>query len=107
MTNYIPHYTKKKTALERNEAKLRRLVARAAPASKVIAMAETVRESRIRVLRARRATFPPTDGPQTLRIEKINLQIQTLEETSAQQILAEFGYNDSDHEDLSQGHLVD
>jgi len=90
MSNYIPHYTKKKQVLERREASLRRLVEANVSISKLTEAAEHVRQSRIRVLRAERATIVP-EGDGTL-YDRIDARIQTLADTSVELILEEFGF---------------
>ncbi len=95
MTNYIPHYTKKKQILSRKEQALRRLVHSNAPDDKLVAAAEEVRDARVRVrvrvLRAQRATIVPKDDA-CKQYEKIDARIQTIAETSIAIILSEFGY---------------
>ena len=58
MTNYIAHYTKKQI-LARKEADLRRLIDSRADFTKPIEAAEDVRDARVRVVRAHRATIVP------------------------------------------------
>ncbi|MFT4556974.1 MAG: hypothetical protein ACI8P0_002577 [Planctomycetaceae bacterium] len=89
MSNYVPHYTKKKMILERKEANLRRLVEAKAPVGKLTEAAEHVRQSRVRVVRAERATIVPT-GDRTL-YDRIDARIQTLADTPVELILDEFG----------------
>ena len=91
MTNYIPHYTKKKQILGRKEDALRRLINSQSPDDKLIAAAEDVRDARIRVLRAQCATIVPKDDA-CKRYEKIDARIQIIAETSIAIILTEFGY---------------
>ena len=91
MTNYIPHYTKKKQILSCKEQALRRLVQSNAPNDKLVAAAREVRDARIRVLRAQRATIVPKDDAYK-QYEKIDARIQTIAETSITMILSEFGY---------------
>ena len=90
MTNYIPHYTKKKQGLERKELALTRLVETGAANEKLVAAAEDVREARVRVLRAQRATIVPKGDADTL-YKKIDSKIKAALRTSTAAILAEFG----------------
>ncbi len=90
MTNYIPHYTKKRQILRRKEEALRLLISENAPKSKTVAYSEEIRDARIRVLRAERATIPPTHARE--RYEEIDARIRVIEESPVAAILAEFGY---------------
>ena len=90
MTNYIPHYTKKKQILARKEEALRRLISSRASKDKLLAAAELVRDARIRALRAQRATLVPKDDAQEV-YDKIDAQIQRIENTPLDAILLEFG----------------
>lgn len=90
MTNYIPHYTKKKQSLSRKEDSLRRLISSDAPREKLLRAGVDVRDARISVLRAHRATIVPKDDAQ-VAYEKIDMRIRQLEETSTVAVLLEFG----------------
>ena len=90
MTSYIAHHTKKKQILGRKEAALRRLVDSAAPAHKLIAAGQDIRDARIRVLRVQRSFIVPKDDANVL-YAKIDSKIQAISETSVASILAEFG----------------
>ena len=90
MTNYIPHYTKKKQILARKELALERLIAGDAAPDKLVSATEDVRDARVRVLRAQRATIVPKDDAY-LQYEKIDARIQSILETPVTAILAEFG----------------
>ena len=90
MTSYIAHHTKKKQILARKEAALQRLVDSAAPAAKLIAAADDVRDARIRVLRVQRSIIVPKDDAHVL-YARIDRKIETISETPASTILAEFG----------------
>ncbi len=90
MTSYIAHHTKKKQILARKEAALQRLVASAAPAAKLVAAADDVRDARIRVLRVQRSIIVPKDDADVL-YAKIDRKIQAISDTSTASILAEFG----------------
>lgn len=86
MSNYIPHYTKKRQRQTKVENDLRRLIERGALLSKLIEAAEEVRSARIRSIYAKRqhcCIFGSAD-----RYDK---EIATIRSLSAAQILAEFG----------------
>jgi hypothetical protein len=91
MTDYIPHYTKKKQVLARKEDALSRLIRRNAPMSKVVAAAEGVRDARIRVVRAQRATIAPRDDAQE-QYDALDARIEAIANTPIAVLLAEFGY---------------
>ncbi len=95
MTNYIPHYTKKKQILARKEEALRRLISSRAPQDKLLGAAEVVRDARIRVLRAQRSTIVPKDDAQQA-YDRIDARIQRIENTPIDAILLEFGYQSSE-----------
>ena len=90
MTSYIAHHTKKKQILARKEAALQRLVDSNAPAAKLVAAADEVRDARIRVLRVQRSIIVPNDDADVL-YAKIDRKIQTISDTPTSSILAEFG----------------
>ena len=90
MTSYIAHHTKKKQILARKEAALQRFMAALAPASKLFAAAEQVRDARIRVLHVDRSIVVPKDDADIL-YARIDRKIEELANTPAQSILAEFG----------------
>jgi hypothetical protein len=48
MSNYIPHYTKKRQILHKKEEKLRRLISHGADKERLLKAAEEVRLARIR-----------------------------------------------------------
>ena len=100
MSNYVPHYTKKKLILEAKEAALERLIAAEAPLDMLITAAEMVRDARVRVLQARRATIVPKDDAH-LTYDRIDAQIQNALTSPVESMLAEFGYEDD--EDLNPG----
>ena len=102
MSNYVPHYTKKKWILDRKESALQRLVDADAPADKLIAAAEDVRDARIRVLRAQRATIVPKDDAQIL-YAKIDDRIQAVRDTPITSILSEFEGAVDDDADVNGG----
>lgn len=91
MSNYIPRYTKKKEILHGKEDALRRLLSANAPREKLIRAAGAVRDARIRVLRAQRATIVPR-GDGQLAYEKIDSRVRKLKEAPIVAILLEFGY---------------
>lgn len=93
VSNYVPHYTKKRQVLARKEQQLRRLIERGESTPKIIAAADEVREARIRALRAERATIAPAaDGGKLGRLARIDERIQTLIDTPVENLLAEFGF---------------
>lgn len=93
MSNCVPHYTKKRQALVRKEQRLRRLIGRQANAENILAAAGDVLESRIRVLKAERATIAPSaDGPGADRLVRIDEKIRVLAQTPIAEVLAEFGF---------------
>lgn len=93
MSNYIPNYRKKMRICGRREAVLRRLVdGGTAPREKIIAAALMVRDARIRVLRARRATIPPVNHT-SIEFYQIDRKIRRLELMTDREILEEFGYS--------------
>ncbi len=102
MTNYIPHYTKKKQILGRKESALKRLISSGAPSGKLIAAAEDVRDARIRVLRAQRATVVPKDDAHMI-YERIDRRIRSILEVPIESILAEFGCAVGDDPELDVG----
>lgn len=89
MSNYIPHYTKKKQILRRKEDFLRRLVSKNASQECILAAAEEVRDARIRVVRAQRATIPQT-GDGQVQNNKLDARIQGIAATPLETIVAEF-----------------
>lgn len=91
MTSYIAHHTKKKQILARKEAALRRLIAANAPAAKLVAAAESVREARVRVLNVHRSLIVP-DGDVVDLYTKIDSEIAKVSSTSLTTILAEYGH---------------
>ena len=91
MTSYIAHHTKKKQILARKEAALRRLIAANAPATKLVAAAERVREARIRVLNVQRSLIVP-DGDVVDLYAKIDSEIAKVSSISLTTILAEYGH---------------
>jgi len=93
--NYVAHYTKKKQVLERKELALKRLIDCRATPDKLMAAAADVRDSRARVLRARRATIVPKDDA-FVRYAKIDETIQAILAGSLLDILAEFGWEMAD-----------
>ena len=90
MANYLVHHTKKKQILARKEAALQRLIDGKATSGKLMAAAEDVRDARIRVLRVQRSIIVPKGDADT-QYAKIDAKIETLSNTSAATILAEFG----------------
>ncbi len=90
MSNYVPRYSKKRESLARKELDLRRLILRGGSEEKVIAGAEEVRASRIRALKAKRATIPPKGGPEAGRVAAIEAKIEALLAMPVAAILAEF-----------------
>lgn len=92
MANYLPHYTKKKQLLARKELELQRRISRSEPIERVLDAAQHVRDARIRVLQARRATIVPK-GDADAQYRKIDDQIEQLSRTSLDLILAEFEYS--------------
>jgi hypothetical protein len=62
MASYVPYYRKKLQALARKKLKLVRLLERQGTERQVARSAEAVRESQIRVLRAKRAQIPPCEA---------------------------------------------
>ena len=91
MTNYVPHYSKKKQILARKEEALRRLISTCATSEKLLRAAEMVRDARVRVLLAQRATIRPIDDAQKL-YDQIDDRILIIEATSLDSILSDFGY---------------
>ena len=90
MSNYVPHYTKKKRILERREDSLIRLIAAGASEEELQAAAEVVRDARVRVLEARRATIVPKDDAKKV-YDRIDARIRETENTPASVILLELG----------------
>ena len=88
--NSITHYTKKRQILARKELALRRLASRHAREEKILKAAQEVRDARVRVLRALRATIVPKDDAK-LHYRKIDQKIETIQRMSPVAILAEFG----------------
>ena len=101
MANYVPHHTKKKQILEWKERALVRLISNGAPADKLLAAAEDVRDGRVRVLRAQRATIAP-EGAARIRFDRIDEQIRQILDTPLASILAEFGRPIDDDNDAPQ-----
>lgn len=92
MTSYIAHYTKKKQILARKKSALQRFIDGYADVRRLIEAAEDVRDARVRVVRARRATIVPK-GDAEVQYQRLDERIQAIEETPADAILAEFGYS--------------
>jgi hypothetical protein len=102
MSNYVPHYTKKLQILARKEQHLRRLIGSGATPRRLIAAAEVVRASRVRALRAKRATIIPK-GDAVERFARIDAKIQGALGTPISAILVEFGYpSDGETEDVAE-----
>ncbi len=97
MTNYIPHYAKKKQILFRKEEVLRRLVSSGSAREWLRRVAEEVRDARIRVLRAQRSGHY-SKAVRKKSTKKIDSRIQKLEEMSADAILLEFGCTIDDNQ---------
>jgi hypothetical protein len=93
MSNYLPHYTKKRQTQSRKEETLRRLIKLGASEDKLIAAAEEVRAARIRTFRASLAKLPSGGRIVTVESAKIEFQIEVIMATSAHAILAEFYVN--------------
>jgi hypothetical protein len=91
MSNYVPHYTKKRAILKRKEDTLRRLINRGVNKQKLMRAAEEVRAARIRALQASLATLPPADRPDATASAWIAARIEALRATPTESILAEFG----------------
>jgi hypothetical protein len=91
MSNYVPHYTKKRAILKRKEDTLRRLINRGVSEQKLFRAAEEVRAARIRALQASLATLPPAAGPDATESARIAARIEALRVTPTETILAEFG----------------
>ena len=89
MTNYVPHYTKKKQILARKEDYLRLLLIQNASPEKIFAAAKDVRDARIRVLRAQRATIAPK-GDAQVQYGRLDARIQVIAAMSVGTILAEY-----------------
>ncbi len=89
MSNYIPHHTEKKQTLSRKEDFLRRLVIQNASQERILAAVEEVRDARIRVVRAQRATITPTADGQ-VKYDKLDARIQGIATTPLETIVAEF-----------------
>ncbi len=62
MANYVAHYRKKLYTLARKKLDLNRLLERHGTEQEVALAAESVRESQIRVLEAKRAQVPPCEA---------------------------------------------
>jgi hypothetical protein len=92
VTNYIPHYTKKRQILARRENALRRLISSGSPIKKLFDAAEAVRDARIRVLRAQRALIVPINDAQK-DFNIIDARIQEIKDAPIEAILLEFGYH--------------
>jgi hypothetical protein len=90
MSNYIPHYTKKREARRRREQALQRLVERGVGGAKLIQAAEEVRAARVRELLARLARIPPADGRKSASFRKITADIEALRVMRVEAILEEF-----------------
>jgi hypothetical protein len=61
MSNYIPHYTKKKQQLAHREEAMKRLLNSGASEGKLLLAAREIVDARVRVLRSQRATLPPSE----------------------------------------------
>lgn len=61
MSNYIPHYTKKKQQLAHREEAIKRLLKSGAAKEKLLSAAQEIVDARVRVLRSQRATLPPSE----------------------------------------------
>lgn len=88
--NSIVNNLKKKRALARNEAQLRRLIAKGARREKLLQVAEEVKQSRIRVLRMTQAVRPPTDVPQSEQLLKYQEKLQALLDLPVDELLKRF-----------------
>lgn len=91
MSNYIPHYTKKKQVLVRKELALQRSIDRNDSLQELLDAAEQVRDARVRVLQAQRSTIAPM-GDADSQYQKIDEQIERLACTKLDAILVEFGF---------------
>jgi hypothetical protein len=92
MSNYVPNYMKRRKALDKKEASLRRLVSQDAEKEKLVYAAEEVRLARTRVLFAgRHPRFRSRDEAKQWK-DKIDAKMSALQTVSAAAILVEFGY---------------
>lgn len=91
VSNYVPHYRKKIVALQRKEDLLRRLIDRQADFVLLVAQALEVRDARVRVLRARLATFSPGGDPSSKPYKTMAARITAAEQVDPRAILQEFG----------------
>lgn len=91
MSNYLPHDTKKREVLKREEATLRRLIDSGAKADRLIAQATVVRDARVRVLRAKRATVVPREQYRN-HYDRLSQEIEEQRSVMPESILAEFGF---------------
>lgn len=90
MTSYIAHYTKKLQVLSRKEDLLDRLIKRGAPPSKLLAVATSIIEARIRVQHAKRATLIPR-AEYLDQFAAIDARIAQIKAISPTNVLREFG----------------
>jgi hypothetical protein len=91
VSNYLPHYTKKRQSLQRKELALRRLIDRGADSIKLAFSALEVREARVQVLRARLATVPPRCDEYGELIAQLQAKIGA-ERVDPGDVLREFGW---------------
>ncbi|MGC3970248.1 MAG: hypothetical protein QM775_23835 [Pirellulales bacterium] len=92
--NYVPYYRKKIDLCREKEEALRRLIARDAAHDKLLRQAAEVRDARVRVLRARRATLVPWEKCQG-EYDKLSAQMAEARQVTPESVLAEFGVETS------------
>lgn len=91
MASYVAHHTKKLEMLEQKELKLKRLLKRGTSEEKLLEAALLVRDARVRVFKAKLATIPPKDDPQTARqLSSLRDKISRSSAISPDAVLAEF-----------------
>lgn len=92
MASYVPNYKKKQEALRHKEAALLRLIEQGAALEKLLLSAASIREARIRVLKAKQATIPCIGGPEEAEISRLEEKIKAIRGLSLDNILAEHGF---------------
>ena len=95
MSNYVPHFTKKRERLARLEQDLLRSIHSGTPHERLLVLADEVRHGKIRALRAEHAHLEETPGDHSDRFTMIHQKVAALETASPETILAEYLANHS------------
>ncbi len=90
MTNYIPHYRKKKDALEKKENELIKNIHNHVGLDKLSELAENVRAAKIRVINANVAQLRPDLDKNDQKLVKAKQDIEELQALSTDEIIRQY-----------------